>query len=245
MCANLVTKKLTIITLSYNCVDQVQSFMEGINRLDSSYFDLIIFDGGSQDGTYEKFSKYEKNIKYLNSEPDRGFYFALNDAVKTVETEYYLVFGVDDIPSIELEKVIREELHFGADLILGRTRLSPSGRLKVPGPRWLHRLIWGRCISHHSVGTIIRTGSHAKFGWYDTAYSMLADGKFIKSIFKLNGNIRYSNAEFGTFAENGMSSRAIFISIVESFRLQTQLGENFIIQLLFLIFRMIKNRKNL
>lgn len=240
-----MTKKLTVITLSYNCVEQVELFMEGISKLDSSYFDLIIFDGGSQDGTYERFLNYRKNIKYLHSSPDRGFYFALNDAVKMVETEYYLVLGVDDRPSKELKKVIREELHFGADLILGRTRLSPSGRLKVPGPRWLHRFIWGRCISHHSVGTIIRTASHAKFGLYDTAYSMLADGKFIKSVFKLNGTIRYSNVEFGTFAENGMSSRSLFISIVESFRLQTQLGENFIVQLLFLFYRMIKHRKNL
>ena len=240
-----MTKKLTIITLSYNCVDYVDTFLKNICKVDSRLFDLIVFDGASTDGTYEKFLENKKSIKHLKSEPDRGFYFALNKAIKYVETEYYMVLGVDDSPNELLNKAIQDHLHFESDLILGCTRLEPSGKLKVPGPRWLHPYSWGRCISHHSVGTIIKTDSHKKFGFYDTAYSMLADGKFIKSIFKLNGKIIYSDLEFGTFSEGGMSSKSTFISIIESFRLQIELGENFFLQLLILCFRLIKNRQGL
>lgn len=240
-----MNKKLTIITLSYNCADFVDQFLDNIGRIDSRFFDWIVFDGASKDGTYEKFLEHKQAIKYLRSEPDRGFYFALNEAVKLVETEYYIVLGVDDSPSQLLHKVMQNDLIDGADLILGSTRLEPSGKLKVPGPRWLHPFSWGRCISHHSVGTIIRTESHNKFGFYDTTYSMLADGKFIKSIFKLNGKIIYSDLEFGTYSETGMSSQSTFTSIVESFRLQIELGENLILQLLILCFRLVKNRQKL
>jgi glycosyltransferase involved in cell wall biosynthesis len=60
------------------------------------YKELIIMDGGSTDGTVELLKRYDKEIKYWESRPDRGIYHAWNKALIHADGEWICFIGCDD-----------------------------------------------------------------------------------------------------------------------------------------------------
>ena len=171
------------------------------------------------------------------AEADPGFYFGLNKAVAEVRTPYYMVFGADDRPSPDLLDTVIPLLASGASLVLGSVRLMPSGRIKRPGPRWLHSLLLSRTVSHHSVGTAIKTDLHERFGRYDTRFALLADGLLIKRIMMSQEHLLKTDAVFGDFRLGGMSTTQELRSMAEIFLLQVTEGSSATLQLLLLATR--------
>jgi len=231
--------RISIITLTFNCFNQLDDYWQAFSTLDRSQFDWIVIDGLSTDGTAEWLKARAEAFDFFASEPDAGFYFALNKAIAKVTTDYYMVFGADDRPSPHLLQRIFPLLN-GAALILGGVKIIPNGGTKLPGARGWHPFVWGRAVSHHSVGTAINIGVHKKYGNYDTAYRLVADGALLKQILASKDSIVRTNEIFGSFALGGMSSKQELRSIVESFQLQMAAGSNPALQLLLLNARLIK-----
>lgn len=234
------SKKITLITTTYNCIGEMEKYFEACAELDRTKFNWIVVDAASTDGTKEFLTAQADRFSYFISEADSGFYFGLNSALKHVTTPYYMVFGADDRPSPTLLEDVLPLLQHNHSLILGGVRLMPSGQIKYPGPRWLHPFVWGRAISHHSVGTIIKTDLHLLHGRYDTSYALVADGLFLKKILGSPDSILRTRLIFGNFMLGGMSSKQELRSIVESFLLQESEGSNPILQLMLFNFRIAK-----
>ena len=99
-------------------------------------------------------------------------------------------------------------------------------------------------ITQHSVGTILRKCLHDKLGYYDVRYKILADSAFIKLSF-LNGvNFFYDRSIIpGVFSFGGVSTSKHLDRIFEAFHYNMQLGSVFVLQLIYLTFRLIKYRK--
>lgn len=57
---------------------------------------LIVKDGGSTDGTLELLAKSPTPVTTLISEPDRGIYDALNQAISHAESDFIYILGADD-----------------------------------------------------------------------------------------------------------------------------------------------------
>ena len=201
-------KQLTIVTTTCNCIGEMPGYFSAFETLDATRFDWIVVDAGSTDGTREFLAARADRFAHFVSESDAGFYFGLNKAVANVRTPYYMVFGADDRPSSRLLDDVLPLLGAGAPLVLGAVRLMPNGIVKQPGPRWLHHVILSKAISHHSVGTAIRTDVHARFGRYDTGFPLLADGLLIKRILKSPDALVRTDTVFGDFMLGGMSDQA-------------------------------------
>jgi glycosyltransferase involved in cell wall biosynthesis len=232
--------KLSIITTTYNCIQHIENYFEQIKKLDTTKFDWIVVDAGSTDGTAQYLQSRARHFSYFVSEADSGLYYGLNKALSHVKTPYYLVFGADDRPSTTLLDDVLPLLGSSYSMILGAVRLMPTGKLKTPGPRWLHPFVWGRAISHHSVGTIIHKDVHSRHGKYDTTYSLIADGALIKKILKSTEPILKTGIVFGDYTLGGLSGRQEVRSITETFLLQVAEGSNPIMQLAFFSMRIIK-----
>lgn len=233
-------KRLTIVTTTRNCIDIIEGYVSSFTALDTRLFDWVVIDAASTDGTREFLKSHANLFSWFVSEPDQGTYFGLNKAISKVKTKYYVVFGADDRPSISLLDDLKTLLEGNAAMILGATRLNPSGEIKLPGPRWMHTLTWGRVVSHHSVGTIIRTDLHRKYGVYDTTYRVVADGAFLKRILLSSESIYQTVTILGDYCENGFSGRQELLSIWETFLVQTSAGSNILIQLILLNLRFLK-----
>jgi glycosyltransferase involved in cell wall biosynthesis len=57
---------------------------------------LIIMDGGSTDGSVEILKRYDSQIKYWETKPDRGIYHAWNKALAHSGGEWICFIGSDD-----------------------------------------------------------------------------------------------------------------------------------------------------
>jgi glycosyltransferase involved in cell wall biosynthesis len=231
---------LSIVTTTFNCRTAIEGYVDAVGKLDRSQFDWIVVDAGSSDGTAEFLAQRAHLFDYHASEVDAGVYYGLNKAVARTRTAYYIVLGADDRPAPTLLDDLLPLLHDNPALVLGNVRLVPGGALKRPGPRWIHPVVWGRAVSHHSVGTVIRTDMHAKFGVYDTDFRVVADGLFLKRVLQSDEKIVISNAVFGDYALGGISDKSRFRSIVETFMLQISAGSNLLLQLMLLNARLLK-----
>ena len=236
----MTEKKLSIITTTYNCVGDIAPYFKAFAALDVSQFDWIVVDAASTDGTTQFLRERANHFAHFVSEPDAGFYFGLNKALASLKTPYYMVFGADDRPSPTLLNDALPLLVTSPSLVFGGVRLMPGGRVKQAGPRCMHRLVWGRAVSHHSVGTIIKTDVHQRHGQYDTAYALVADGLLLKRVLRSAEPIVRTTVIFGDFRLGGMSSKQELRSMVETLLLQLSEGANPILQLALFNARMTK-----
>lgn len=237
---NCTSKKLSIVTMTYNCIEEVAGYISAFSVLDAAGFDWVIVDAGSTDGTAELLRENADKFSYFISEPDAGFYHGMNKALAQIKTPYYMVFGADDRPSNSLLTDVMPLLIDHPTLVLGGVRLMPIDQIKWPGPRWMHHLVWGRAVSHHSVGTVISMEAHQIFGKYDTSYALVADGLLLKRVLNSPRHIAYSRSIFGDFKLGGMSSKQELRSIVETFLLQMSEGSNVLLQLPLFCLRILK-----
>jgi glycosyltransferase involved in cell wall biosynthesis len=76
-------KKLSIITVVYNNVKEIEQTIQSVinQNLPPQNLEYIILDGGSTDGTCDIIKKYEASLSYWKSEPDNGIYDAMNKGI--------------------------------------------------------------------------------------------------------------------------------------------------------------------
>lgn len=76
-----MSQKVTIVTVTYNCVNDVEKTLLSVLSQDYPNLEYIVVDGASTDGTLELIKKYRTRINVLVSEPDTGIYHAMNKAL--------------------------------------------------------------------------------------------------------------------------------------------------------------------
>ena len=86
----------SIIVAVFNRVKTLQSCIDSIFAQDYSDKQIIIIDGGSNDGTVELLKVNDKKIDYWESEPDRGIYHAFNKGIKHAKGDWIYFLGSDD-----------------------------------------------------------------------------------------------------------------------------------------------------
>ena len=82
---------VSVITVSYNSIDNLRKSLELLKRQDYPYIESIIIDGGSTDGTREYIEEFASEFKQTSekvsrtckwiSEQDRGLYDAINKGI--------------------------------------------------------------------------------------------------------------------------------------------------------------------
>lgn len=86
----------TIIIAVYNGIDNLENTIQSILNQTYKNFELIIIDGGSEDGTVEILKKYNSNIDYWISEKDKGISDAFNKGVRLARGQYINFQGDGD-----------------------------------------------------------------------------------------------------------------------------------------------------
>lgn len=232
---------ISVITVTLNAANVLPRLLASLRAQSDRDFEFLVVDGDSHDQTWQLVKDARDIVTYSVSEPDCGLYDALNKAIRRLRSDYYLVVGSDDTldrDAIKNYKRAAEET--GADVIIANVKVND--RIKSgfrPGRAWLGH---SAMITSHSVGMLIRSNLHSRFGEYSMRYSILADGYLVKTICTDPG-VKAVAADFlaGEFSTQGISHHSLTRALCESWQIQIDTGEQPVVQYLIFQLRLLKN----
>jgi len=86
----------TIITVVFNGDKFLEQTIRSVLNQTNKNFQFLIIDGGSTDNTLDIIKKYESEIDYWISEPDKGIYDAMNKGIALAKGEWIYFLNSDD-----------------------------------------------------------------------------------------------------------------------------------------------------
>ncbi|HEX8608911.1 MAG TPA: glycosyltransferase family 2 protein, partial [Pedobacter sp.] len=115
--------KLSVITIVYNNVKDIERTM--LSVLNQSYpnIEYILIDGASNDGTQAVIGRYRNQLAFFLSEPDQGIYDAMNKGLALATGDYVLFMNSGD--EIYAPETVRDvfETDDSADIYYGETEM--------------------------------------------------------------------------------------------------------------------------
>ncbi len=188
---------VSIISVVFRARQELAPLIESILPLRGDDTELIVIDGGSDDGTLEVLRQFDDSIDYWISEPDRGIYDAMNKGITATTGQYVLHLNAGD----RLRCIPREEL-----------RLSLANNIDVAcfavdmEGFGIHRPRTGFILrftnTWHHQGTFYRRESHLN---YNTQYRIYGDFDLNQRMIKAGKSVRLSNTVVAEQAEVGAS----------------------------------------
>jgi glycosyltransferase involved in cell wall biosynthesis len=213
---------ISVVTATHNVAAVIPALYESLSRQTYSNFEWVVADGASTDATVELLNGFAARSPWLrlSSEPDFGVYNALNKAIAASRGQYYVVVGADDVLD---EKALSQYVAAaagGADVVMARVRRND----KVIGGFYPRKAWIGTSrvfAGSHSVGMLIRTDLHQRFGFYTARFPLLADVFFLKTLLR-SGTVRFATTDFvaGTFAEGGLTTVNTLQILAENWQIQ-------------------------
>ncbi|QEC68025.1 glycosyltransferase [Panacibacter ginsenosidivorans] len=108
---------LTVIIVVYNGAASIENTIQSTLHLNYENRKIIIIDGGSSDGTTDIIKKYQQQIYYWISEPDKGIYDAMNKGWAQADHDSYIIFlgsGDKILQLPDLSKNIDHNIIYGS-----------------------------------------------------------------------------------------------------------------------------------
>lgn len=181
---------ITIITSTYNVVQDLQWTIDSIKNQTYPNIQWIIADGDSTDGTVAMLEANSELIDYWFSEPDTGIYDAWNKALEHVKGDWVQFIGAGDeiYENNTLGKVASylEDAYPKYELVYGQVmHISEKGRkeLYISGEPWEH--YQGKWEGNRPK-LPVQTGIYHHFSKFnnrskafDTSYQIIADCHFL------------------------------------------------------------------
>lgn len=213
--------KITIITVSYNVVEEIESTIQSVINQSYDNIEYIIIDGGSKDGTVDIIKKYDDELTYWVSEPDGGIYYGMNKGIQKSNGDWLCFMNAGDrfADNDVLKCIFKSDLIFeNTDVIFGDVILeyNPYGRvLKRHNELYGEQQSLGICHqSSFTKGEILRKTL------YDTSFRIFADINTFHEIWKQGGHFQYVPIIIAVFEGfNGVSSTKPWLSFKESNRI--------------------------
>ena len=173
---------ISIIVAVFNGAKTLQQCIDSVAHQSYPNKELIIIDGGSNDGTFDLLKANNEQIKYWISEPDKGIYNAWNKGLIQAKGEWICFLGADDylLNAQVLEKMAAalEQLSAEIHVAYGQVMLlSNEGEsLFAVGEPWLtikDRFKQVMCIPHQ--GVMHRHSLFEQNGKYDESFRIAGD----------------------------------------------------------------------
>jgi len=191
---------VSIVVVLFRASETLQPLLQSILSNRTEETELIVIDGGSDDGTVELLEQCGMAIDFWSSEPDRGIYDAMNKGIKVSLGRYILHLNSGDklvrIPTDRLRQCVDGGVAVACfSVLMNQTYLfrPRTGLIMKIDNAWHHQ------------GTFYQRSSHPG---YDLQYKVFSD-------FDLNQRLMLSGVTIRLFEEivaehttDGVSSRS-------------------------------------
>lgn len=232
--------KISVVTVTFNAVARLSALIDTLRAQTDRNFEWVVVDGGSTDGTVDLIKGADDVVGKWVSEPDFGIYHAINKALSMASGDYYLVVGSDDRLHPHAIRRYREVIaESAADIITACIKVDES--IVKPGrrPAWLHAQ--AAYVSGHSVGALIRTRLHSRFGYYSRRFPIAADQYFLKKALGGGASLAVSDFVAGEYSSQGLSGVDVLGTLCEIYRVQMETEKSPLLQTLIFMLRLLKN----
>jgi glycosyltransferase len=231
--------KLSIITVTLNSAKHLEETIKSVLAQNYKHFEYIIIDGGSTDGTLDIIKKYEKNLEYWISEPDKGMYDAMNKGIARASGDIVGIINSDDyyFPgafSKVTEAFVDESLDqyiFWGDIVQGDS-------LTLGWRPW--NLRRGAFAPHPSM--FCPKKIYDRIGTYSLDYKVLGDYDFMyRAIHKYGIRPLYLHEPIAFFRLGGLASQNILRSLKDELRVKLKYGQPSSVAYPMFLLKIIKN----
>ena len=173
----------SVITVVFNCADTIERTIQSVLTQERNGIEYIIIDGGSMDGTVDIIKKYEKEISYWVSEPDKGIYDAMNKGIGHANGTWISFINANDWYESNAFEIFGRAIADNPDasIIYGLVNRvwngQKNGYIGTEKKIDVEELHFGNKYCHQ--GLLIKRQLFEKYGMYDTNYKLLADYEWL------------------------------------------------------------------
>ena len=187
--------RISVVTVCYNAANAIEETIKNVLSFQNNV-DYIIIDGKSTDGTVEIIRKYERQLKFWVSEPDKGIYDAMNKGWEKVDVNSFVLFmgAGDKILSLPPASELDPAYIYYGDATPGNDKIF-VGKQDV-------RLKFGNTLHHQSL-LIPKSLNVAPP--FNTSYKVYADFDFNQRLLKRNIKYIKLNDLRSYFSPDGFS----------------------------------------
>ncbi|NTE05057.1 glycosyltransferase [Agrobacterium tumefaciens] len=216
--------KLTIITIVYNNVRDIERTINSVLKQTYKSIEYIVIDGKSTDGTLAVIAQYKEQISRIVSEPDKGIYDAMNKGLALATGDYILFMNSGD--EIYDEQTVEDifDAAPGADIYYGETEMyndnwESLGRRRHEAPEIFNwkSFQFGMNVSHQAI--YVRRSITEP---YDLKYKYSSDIDWIIKSAKKASNIVNVHRYVAKYLVGGMSKKKHRESLKERFEIFTK-----------------------
>jgi glycosyltransferase involved in cell wall biosynthesis len=196
--------KISVITVTLNASLDLQKTLDSITMQDYPDLEIIVIDGGSEDGTVEVISAYADHIAYWISEPDKGIYDAMNKGLSRATGEWVnfmnagdLFFNSEVVSSVFNREITEEQVIYG-DSVASYPAFKAWRKALLPDD-----LRKGMICCHQSM--FFRTDMIGKEAYRPDLY-FSADFEMIYRLYRAGKIFRYIPISVAVFSTRGTSN---------------------------------------
>ena len=190
---------VSIIIVLFRDREECIRLLNNIFTFDPRQFELIVIDGGSDDGTAEVLREWDDKIDYWLSEPDSGIYDAMNKGIAAACGEYVLHLNAGDtlksIPTEALVTCLKDQVGVASFVVT-----MDRNEIFCPETGFPLRLV----NTWHHQGTFYRRTPALV---YDTQYRVYADFDLNQRLLKSGTKVRLFNGVVSHHQRDGVSGQ--------------------------------------
>mgnify|MGYP003945378095 CR=1 FL=1 len=181
--------KVSVITAVFNCASYISSCIDSIAKQKHKEIEYIIIDGNSTDGTVSIINTYAAHVHYFVSEPDNGFYGALNRGISMATGEVIGILNADDVlaDADVITTVVENFKNSSCDAVYGNLNYTQRNDLNQVIRKWRSNAYSRKAIKYGWMPphpTIyIRKEIYLKHGTYSMDYGHSSDYELILRLF--------------------------------------------------------------
>lgn len=188
--ANYIRPKITVATVVRNARQDLMVTLSSILKQDMNNIEVIVIDGGSDDGTLTDLRALDDNLDYWESFKDDGPYYAMNRAASLANGEWIIFINAGDYfcsnqslrqlfgtPPDDVDFIVGHHIYYDADGVesVHRVRCFENTWSELTKGSLSGKWLTG--IPGHQA-TITRT-QLLKNNRYDTNFKITADHDFM------------------------------------------------------------------
>ncbi len=218
---------ISIITVTYNASALLEKTILSVTEQTYNNVEYIIIDGDSTDTTVTCIKKYNDQLAYWESKPDRGIYHAMNKGVAKATGAWICFLNAGDVFDDEfvIEKMVAAiPTNESAKILYGDViTLGKDGGYKnkiAAAPCNKHRMYF----CHQSAFVLT---SLLKVHPFDESYKMSADFKFFKESYYRGDGFLHMPFPVAIYDKSGISNTNRAAGICENIAVIKELDSGF------------------